>query len=429
MQLANTELPECRRDAVRVRVSPGDIVDTVSPGPRRRDLSRKDVDVEKMTDRPVLLCFSHLRWGFVWQRPQHVLSRLAQRFDVWVIEEPEFTATDRAQLRSTTDAGITILTPLLPVDRGYGWGFNQRTNRAIRRLLSEQWTVVRSNGDVVWYYTPMAYGSAPGAFDRALVVYDVMDELKHFRGAPAELSNQEETLFTVADLVYTGGPGLYNQRKGLHPQVHCFPSGVEAAHFAPDRSRALPAECTTWGSPVLGFYGVLDERIDFDLIARVADLRPDWTMVLIGPLAKIQDDELPRRANIIYPGKREYSQLPAYLDQFDIAILPFALNDATAFISPTKTLEYLAAGKPVISTPIRDVIALYGDAVEIASTPEAFVTIAEALLTGDGAARRAEHGRRLVANHSWAGIAAEMSELIETAMAAKNDSAGVLVSV
>lgn len=384
--------------------------------------------MQELTCRPVLLCFSHLRWGFVWQRPQHVLSRLAQRFDVWVVEEPEFVSSDRAELRTTVEAGITILTPLLPIDRGYGWGFNNRTNRAIKRLLSEQWTGSRSFGDVVWYYTPMAFGSAPSAFDQALVVYDVMDELKSFRGAPVELADQEGALFAAANLVYAGGPSLYNQRKGLHPQVHCFPSGVEAAHFAPDAHRISPAECAIWGSPVLGFYGVLDERIDFDLIAALADLRPEWTLVLIGPLAKIQDSDLPKRANIIYPGKREYSQLPACLDRFDIAILPFALNDATAFISPTKTLEYLAAGKPVISTPVRDVISLYGEAVEIASTAEAFVAKAEALLSGVGGARRAEHGRRLVANHSWDGIAAEMCELIETTMAEKYDSAGLLAS-
>jgi len=351
---------------------------------------------------------------------------MATQFSVFIVEEPEFIDGGRSELRVAHDAGVTILTPLLPVASGFSWGFNQATNAEIRRLLTSPATGDRSAEDVVWHYTPMSLGAAPATFDEALTVFDAMDELANFRGAPAELSQREAMLLARTDLVFTGGPSLYEQRKNSHRRVSCFPSGVDAAHFAPNLGRAAPVETVRWPAPVLGFYGVLDERIDFELIAGIADLRPDWTIAMIGPLAKITEGDLPRRANILYLGKRDYQELPAYLDRFDVALLPFALNDATKFISPTKTLEYLAAGKPVISTPIRDVIDLYGESVEIAATPREWVAKIAALLADPGKMPR-ETARRLVDAHSWERIAAQMRALIDDRLIARRGFEATLV--
>jgi len=368
-----------------------------------------------------LICFSHLRWSFVWQRPQHLLSRFAREFDVYVVEEPEFVAADAAvELRVQRHRGVTVLTPVLPAAGEPAWGFNRTTNPAIAELLAEffaGWGRLRGSADdaVLWYYTPMALGAAPDHFGEAMVVYDVMDELAGFLGAPTALRERERALLDRADLVFTGGPSLFESRKDRHPHVTCFPSGVDAVHFANTRRAE---EIDRLPQPVIGFYGVIDERLDFDLIAGLADLRPRWTIALIGPVTKIQEEDLPSRPNIVYLGKRDYADLPSYLACFSAAILPFARNEATQFISPTKTLEYLAAGKPVVSTPIKDVVDLYGSVVEFGETPSEFVAAIERLWSESPALRqlRLAAGLRLVAEHAWDEIAARMRAQIDAAL-------------
>ena len=234
-----------------------------------------------------------------------------------------------------------------------------------------------------WYYTPMAVAFTRG-LQRDVTVYDNMDELSAFRGASAELLQLEAELFAQADVVFTGGRALYEAKKARHPNVHCFPSSVDAAHFAsarlklepdPESQQAIP-------HPRIGFFGVIDERMDTGLIAELADIRPDWHFVMIGPVVKIDPEDLPRRANLHWLGMRTYNELPAYLARWDLGLMPFALNESTRFISPTKTPEFLAAGLPVVSTPVPDVVRSYGDTglVEIAADAKSIVHAAERLL-------------------------------------------------
>jgi glycosyltransferase involved in cell wall biosynthesis len=243
-----------------------------------------------------------------------------------------------------------------------------------------------------------------------------MDDLASFLAAPPELRIREARLLSAVDLVFTGGPTLYRQRRDMHPSVHCFPSGVEAAHFA--STKVSPhAELAHGQRPILGYYGVIDERLDLDLLAQIADLRPDWTIALIGPVAKIDESTIPERNNIVRFGQQAYDDLPAFLTCFDVALMPFARNEATRAISPTKTLEYLAGGKPVVSTPITDVITLYSDAVEIATSGEEFVAAAESVLNRTSDADRQWRARaaRLVAAHDWDCIAESMLAVMSRA--------------
>lgn len=363
-----------------------------------------------------VVCFSHLRWSFVWQRPQHLLTRISKQRPVYVVEEPVLADDEGAScLRETAAAGVTVLTPVLSAAEYHGWGFNAGNNAAIRALLADRFEGMLSGPNVVaWYYTPMAMGALPDNLNATATVFDAMDELSKFRGAPATLIDQEQRLMRTADLVFAGGPSLYETRKRRHPSVHSFPSGVDAAHFGAE-GLACPEDIAHLTGPVIGFYGVIDERIDFDLVAGIADLRPEWTILMIGPLAKIEESDLPRRANIHYPGMRTYDQLPAYLARFDAAILPFALNEATRFISPTKTLEYLSGGKPVVSTAIKDVIDLYGHVVEIASNPEEFVQAIEYLWNEPSQIRqaRARAVEQTLQQHDWDYIAAQMMDLLD----------------
>jgi glycosyltransferase involved in cell wall biosynthesis len=368
-----------------------------------------------------LICFSHLRWGFVWQRPQHLLSRFASHLDVYFVEEPEMLDLDeKARLSIEEKDGVTVITPCLPASMASVWGFNAATNPTIARLLLPFFEArglvdTGSCGPIVWFYTPMALDAMPTKLSPSVVVYDVMDELANFQGAPAELRTCEVELMARADLVFTGGPSLYQSRQNRHSYISSFPSGVDAVHFA----TADPSpELEHITSPVIGFYGVIDERMDLDLIAGIAELRPEWSLIMIGPVVKISPDDLPRRPNIHYLGQRNYADLPSYLTRFDAAILPFALNNATRFISPTKTLEYLAAEKAVVSTPIRDVIDLYGSVVEIAETSIEFVAAIEKLWSEEPVSRQERRGlaRQIVAAHAWDEIATAMKAKIQEAL-------------
>ncbi len=325
-------------------------------------------------DTPAILCFSHLRWNFVFQRPQHLMTRFARSQAVYYVEEPVWVDGARhGWLDENRCDGVTVLTPHLA---------RENWMESHRRLLQEKLRADGVTRPVLWYYTPM---SLPWSeqIEASLVVYDCMDELSAFRGAPAELVHLERRLLARADVVFCGGHSLYESKRRLHPNVHAFPSSVDCAHFGQARFlQDTPQDQQEIPRPRLGFHGVLDERFDTRLVAEAAALAPDWHFVFIGPVVKIDPSELPQAPNIHYLGPRAYDRLPAYLAGWDVALMPFALNESTRYISPTKTPEYLAAGRPVVSTPIADVVRAYGgsDAVFIAQDAPAFVDAIAAAL-------------------------------------------------
>lgn len=322
-----------------------------------------------------LICFSHLRWDFVFQRPQHLLTRFSANAKVFYFEEPIFDAQEDGYLHlSARSNSLTVIVPHLKI----GLNACEVSNKLISLLdkfLSsadlQEWTF--------WYYTPMAL-SFTDKYKPKLIIYDCMDELSAFKFAPEELIGLERRLLAKADLVFTGGHSLYESKKQQHSNIHPFPSSIDKQHFALSRNvKAQPADQQNIAGPKLGFYGVIDERFDIELIGNMASLRPDWQFVLIGPVVKIDEATLPRNKNIHYLGQKSYQELPAYLSGWDIALIPFQLNESTRFISPTKTPEYLAAGIPVISAPIRDVVKPYGikKLVHIASSCDEFIEAIE----------------------------------------------------
>lgn len=326
-----------------------------------------------------LICFSHLRWDFVFQRPQHLMSRFARERRVIYWEEPVTAATgeDSALLtRTCPHSGVLIATPRLTTEDLEG------KREAVLRQMLDQLLGAAQDDLIRWYYTPMML-----PFSRHLpatcTIYDCMDELANFKFAPAELVGLERELLALSDVVFTGGYSLWEAKRDKHANIHPFPSSVDRGHFAQARTgQAAPADQAEIPGPRLGFYGVVDERMDLSLLAAVADAKPDWSLVIVGPVVKIDPADLPRRPNLHYLGGKAYEELPAYLGGWDVALMPFAINAATQFISPTKTPEYLAGGRPVVSTPICDVIRHYGDlqGVKVAGTPEAFITACEAAL-------------------------------------------------
>lgn len=272
---------------------------------------------------------------------------------------------------SQTKEGIRVLTPLLPSGLT-----EERSIDAQRTLLDDYITTHAVRDFVAWYYTPMALSFSDHLTPSA-VVYDCMDELSAFQGAPPTLIDEERRLFERANVVFVGGASLYGAKRTQHANAHLFPSSIDYPHFAAARTKLQdPADQATIPHPRIGFYGVLDERLDRDLLREVAALYPEWHFVLIGPVVKIREADLPRAHNLHYLGHKSYQDLPAYLGNWEVAMLPFALNSSTRFISPTKTPEYLAGGRPVVSTPIADVIKPYADMgmVYIAATAKEFAT-------------------------------------------------------
>ncbi|MBP1804804.1 UDP-galactopyranose mutase [Rubellimicrobium aerolatum] len=326
-----------------------------------------------------LICFSHLRWDFVLQRPQHLMGRFAKGRRVIYWEEVIPTDHDKPyyEIHVFEDDNVRAIRPRVP----RGWSA-QETEKALAAMLDDLLALQGGGKPVLWFYTPMMWPVARHV-EADAVVYDCMDELSHFKFAPPELREREAALLGAADVVFTGGWSIWEAKKLQHDNIHPFPSSVDARHFAQARQgMAEPADLAGIPHPRLGFYGVIDERIDLSLIDHLAASRPDWHLVMVGPVVKIAEADLPRRANIHYLGGKSYAELPAYLSGWDAALMPFAINEATRFISPTKTPEYLAGGRPVVSTPIRDVVRHYGDleGVRIADTPEAFLAACEAAL-------------------------------------------------
>ena len=370
-----------------------------------------------------LLCFSHLRWDFVFQRPQHLLSRAAREMRVFFFEEAAWEDGVEPQLRTRmTEEGVVVAHPLLP--NGLAWAAYDGTVRRLVDQLVAQYAIDRP---VLWYYTPHPL-AVSGHLAARLTVYDCMDELSAFQGADPDLPELEAGLMARADLVFTGGRSLFEAKRGRHAEVHCFPSGVDTAHFAPARAGLPePADQAAIPHPRAGYFGVLDERLDGGLLGELARLRPRLQIVMIGPVAKIAATDLPQGANIHYLGEKAYADLPAYAAHWDVALMPFAISPATRFISPTKTPEYLAAGLPVVSTPVPDVVQQYGgmQGVGFAGDAEAFAVAADAAL---------ELGREWVAEAdaalaamSWDATWARMSRLIAAALPAARPAAPALM--
>ena len=375
--------------------------------------------LQPSTVTPDLVCLSHLRWDFVYQRPQHLLTRFANERRVFFIEEPIFVEGPIRLDVSQRESGVYIVVPHLSKEM-----IVEETVDAIQQEMIDQlFADYGINDYVLWYYTPMAV-----AWTRHLtplaVVYDCMDELSAFRNAPRRLKELEAELFTRAELVFTGGQSLYEAKRNQHPEVYAFPSSIDAMHFAQARTITTdPADQAEIPRPRLGFFGVIDERMDIELLAGIAEARPDWHLVIIGPVVKIDPATLPRLSNVHYLGGKAYTELPAYLAGWDVAILPFARNESTRFISPTKTPEYLAAGRPVVSTSIRDVVRPYGQKglVRIADTVEKFVAAAKAAMNED-AAKRLRKVDAFLSQTSWDRTWGRMRELIEDVVAARRSN-------
>ena len=356
-----------------------------------------------------ILCFSHLRWNFVYQRPQHLLTQASKKYKIYYIEEPIYTDKED-HLGSYDSDNVTVLTPFLTE------GIQESSDSAIEKLLKEKTESLDLKNFISWYYTPMALNFTE-FLKPSLVVFDCMDELSAFAGAPPEIIENEKRLIEKADIIFTGGRSLYESKKDRHENVYLFPSSIDAEHYKkarkkPDLSKKVK----------IGYFGVIDERMDLKLLDQISFLKPEWNFEMVGPIVKIDPATLPQRKNIIYTGQKSYEELPEIIRNWNAAIIPFARNESTEFISPTKVLEYLAAEKPVVSTSIRDVVFPYGvnNIVSIADEPHEFVNAIEHLLKNTDVQEWKHKVEKLLMKTSWQKTWEEMDTIMWSKLQKRN---------
>ncbi|HET9635609.1 MAG TPA: glycosyltransferase [Gemmatimonadaceae bacterium] len=383
---------------------------------RRTDAQSDGAGLNTPVDRPIIVQ-SHLRWDFVWQRPQQILSRLAEHRPVLFVEEPLFlddVSAPRLDI-SVPHANVFRAVPRLPSamrddnERG-----TAETRALVQNAISPGGQLKRMfNNPVQWFYSPFTAPAMLGAFAEVAVVYDCMDELSQFRFAHPDLVRRERLLLANADVVFTGGYKLYESKRRYHHNVHFFGCGVDARHFGKARlsDTKVPDDVATLQQPVFGYFGVIDERIDYDLIRSLAENKPDASIVMVGPVVKVDPATLPQAPNLHWLGQRDYASLPAYVKGFTVCLMPFALNEATEFINPTKTLEYMAAGKPIVSTAVPDVVRNFTPVVQIARSAREFVALSSQAAVNPDKTLIAQ-GLEKAAAASWESIVAKMSALI-----------------
>ena len=363
-----------------------------------------------------LLCFSHLRWNFVYQRPQHLMSRFAKDRRVFFFEEPVYDAPSQYnEIFEDPESGVCVVTPHITSD-------SENTIESLRHLLQIFMATMEIKEHVAWYYTPLSLAFSDHLRSE-LVVYDCMDELSSFNFAPPALKEWEKQLLAKADLVFTGGMHLYEAKKALHSNVHGVPSGIDIDHFINARKfERDPDDQLSIPHPRIGFYGVVDERFNIELLRAMADQKTEWQFIIIGPTVKIDPATLPNGKNIHFLGMKDYDELPSYLAGWDVAMMPFALNEATKYISPTKTPEFLAAGKPVVSTSIHDVVHPYGDKklVSIADSPQEFIAAIEQYLSIERSKNWLKEVDSLLQTMSWDDIWKKMDELMNKSLNLKS---------
>jgi glycosyltransferase involved in cell wall biosynthesis len=372
-----------------------------------------------------IIALCHLSWNWVWQRPQQFLSRLAKTHPVLFVET-YCTDTQNTFVRLHSPEGhpnVTICETHLPAARWSDGKFIDRERRRILRRTLANELAGRFDDAILWFNDPMAVTAFAGQLDEILIVYDCMDELSQFKGAPPALLEREYELLEVADVVFCGGRKMRDKRLGVNANSHFYGTGVDCRHFGSALSPSLPVapEIAQLNGPVLGYFGVVDERIDYELLAALADANSDWHVVMVGPAAKVDPESFPKRRNLHFLGGRPYAQLPALTKGFSVCLMPFALNEATEYINPTKALEYMAAGKPVVSTALDEVKSNFHTVARIARNHSDFIAMCRREVDAPSRSRIAR-GLKLASENTWEAIVGKMERHVADALTSKTEN-------
>jgi glycosyltransferase involved in cell wall biosynthesis len=373
-----------------------------------------------------LIVHCHLCWDWVWQRPQQFLSRLSARHRILFVEtvgpDPQLAAPYARFREAEGFPNITLLRIQFPTGQ---WSDGRFVDRERRRLVQEalksELLAGQFQNPVQWFYDPMAVAAFGGRMDEAATVYDCMDELSKFKGAPPVIVERERKLLALADVVFTGGRKMFEAKSRFNANCHFYGCGVDVNHFgkARDESTRVPDDLAHLKKPVLGYFGVVDERMDYELVAKLADANPDWSVAIIGPAIKVDPGQFPQRPNLHWLGGRDYQALPACCKGFDVCLMPFAMNEHTEFINPTKSLEYMATARPIVSSAVPDVISNFGSVVKIARSHDEFIAhCRQAAASPDREA--IERGLKMASENSWESIVNRLDQHIRDVLVRNN---------
>jgi glycosyltransferase involved in cell wall biosynthesis len=381
-----------------------------------------------------IIVHCHLCWDWVWQRPQQFLSRLSQRHRILFVEtvgpDPALTTACARFREAGGFPNITLLRIQFPT---WQWGDGDFVDRERRRLVQLALTNERVAGQfqnpVQWFYDPMAVTAFGGHMNEIATVYDCMDELSKFKGAPPGIIEREQELLALADVVFTGGRKLFESKKPFNDNCHFYGCGVDVAHFGKARDSATPLPgdllairkgTASTSRKVLGYFGVVDERMDYDLVAKLADANPDWSVVMVGPAVKVDPAQFPQRPNLHWLGGRDYKDLPAYCKGFDVCLMPFAMNEHTQFINPTKSLEYMATGREIVSSAVPDVISNFGSVVKVAHSHDEFIELCRTAAAQPDQ-KAIERGLKMASENSWESIVNKLEQHIRDVLVRNNN--------
>ncbi|MEW6448454.1 MAG: glycosyltransferase [Bacillota bacterium] len=374
-----------------------------------------------------IICLSSVNWDPIWTRKQQVLSRLHPSNRILYVEppgtlispfkDPSYWGKWRPWGRwvSRPRPNIYVFQPpfVLPFGNMYHWvgKLNQYwlaawVNLAIHRLKIKH--------PILWTYLP---GTAAVArlIKHAVLIYDCVDEHGAYKGLVSERTiwKLETELLRTADITFVTAPGLYQRRKDHARRIYYVPNAADVAHFnkACDPETPIPEEIRRLPSPRLCFVGVVQEWVDTELLARVARERPEWSIVLIGPVAPgISLHGLDKMPNVFFLGRKPKEVLPNYLKGCEVCLNLFRKSTLTANVSPLKFYEYLASGRPVVSTEM-PAVEEFADLIEIAADAPGFITAVEKALAEENAGRREKRLAR-AREHSWEARVALMEEKI-----------------
>ena len=382
------------------------------------------MNLENLPTAYPIIVHSHLGWDWVWQRPQQFLSRFSKRHQILFVEGPtpsENVTVPTSELREVTEfPNITIMRSKMPVSRWFDGAWVDKERRHLVQELLAGPLGLRFRNPIQWFYDPMAVTAFAGHMDEQAIVFDCMDQLTQFKGAPKEMIRRERELLAIADVVFAGGPKIGRDKIKYNANTHSYGCGVDIKHFGKARSKStkIAEDVVNLPGPVFGFFGVVDERMDYELVAALADAHPEGSVVIVGPMTKVDPAMIPQRPNLHWMGGRDYQQLPNYVKKFDVCLMPFALNEATEYINPTKALEYMATERPIVSTPVEDVVLQFSSVVKISKDSTDFVRLCtEAAQSPDHACIK--RGKALSERNSWESIVEAMEGHIADALAGK----------
>lgn len=362
-----------------------------------------------------IIVHCHLRWDGVWQRPQQFLSRLAKKHPVLFCEGPTLVneeITPRFEIKEASNAeNVLVMQTFFPASKfsDGAWVDSERL-RLLKEALAGELSG-QFDSPVQWFYDPMAVTAYAGNIGERAIVYDCMDQLSQFKFAPPELIQREVTLLEKADVVFCGGRKLREAKSRINSNCHFYGCGVDVEHFGKARleETPLPEDLQKMSRPVLGYFGVVDERLDYGLIAALADANPKWSVAIIGPVVKVDPASLPTRPNLYWLGRREYQQLPGYTKGFDVCLMPFALNEATEYINPTKACEYMATGTQIVSTAVPDVVSNFSEVVDVAQNQEEFIEMCKRAVDRPSE-KQIQAGLKMAQENTWDYVVGKLEE-------------------